>query len=369
MAMKSGAIRLSGWRTAAMSIAVSLVSTLLSLLLLELAVSLLLPQYSATGDVAYTTVDGVPLAPANTTLVQWKNTGDYRVQVSINRWGLRDVKDHSAATVDDLFVVGDSFAFGYGVEEDERFSNRLEALVEQRVFNVAVPTDIEGYATLIAYAERNGAPVRRIILAICMENDIGRYRDHITPVSQLRQRRSVAEGLRRTKLWLQRHSTAYRAFAHSARTSPQFEALLVRLGLIVPDKDGALRNVYSAAAIEQSAERVASIAARHQLITVIIPSRLKWIGNNLQQEQRVHVDFVERLRTLGLAVVDLAPAFEDDGEPLDRHFPNDGHWNPSGHALAAAEIASHIRAQGWPEPMGHPAALRRAVLPTGTGGD
>lgn len=339
---------LSRCRSLAISAALLLASTVISLLVLEVAVRWLLPQYSATGDIAYTDVDGVPLAPANTESIQWKNTGDYRVSVSINRWGLRDAKDLSTAQSTDLFVVGDSFSMGHGVEERERFSNRLEDLLGERVFNAAIPTDILGYEALIGYAERHGAPVRKLILGICMENDIGRYRDRVTPVSSQRGRNSLAERLRRTKLWLQRNSTAYRALTHQAHESKQLEALFVRLGFIVPNTEGALRNTYSPAAIEQSGERVASIAAGRQLIVVIIPSRLKWVGNNTDNEQKLHAGFVEHLRGRGLQVIDMAPAFERGGNPMSYHFQNDGHWNASGHALAAAEIASHLKAHGWP---------------------
>ncbi|WP_457445553.1 alginate O-acetyltransferase AlgX-related protein [Roseateles sp. P5_E4] len=338
-------------RSVALSLALLLTSILVSLLILEFGVRWLLPQYSAAGDIEYTVVDGVPLAAANTETIQWKNTGDYKVKVSINRLGLRDTKDLSQSTADDLFVVGDSFSLGHGVEEAERFSNRLEGLLGQRVFNVAIPTDIAGYETLIGYAERQGAPVQKVILAVCMENDIGQYRDRITPVTRLRERRTFAEGLRRTKLWLQRNSSAYRALGHQAHASESLQALFVRLGIITPTADGALRNVYSTAAIEQSAERVAAIAAKHQVITVIIPSRLKWIGNNTEQEGKLHAGFVAHLRSLGLPVVDLAPAFEKGGHPMDYHFPNDGHWTAKGHALAAAEIAAYVRTQGWPAPL------------------
>lgn len=339
---------LSRCRSLAVSAALLLTSIILSLLVLEAAVRWLLPQYSAAGDIAYTDVDGVPLAPANTEAVQWKNTGDYRVSVSINRWGLRDTKDLATAKPTDVFVVGDSFSLGHGVEEKERYSNKVEELLGERVFNVAIPTDIAGYEALIGYAERNGAPVKRLILGICMENDIGKYRDRVTPVSSLRDRSSITESLRRAKLWLQRNSTAYRAVAHQAHESRQLEALLVRFGFIVPNTEGALRNVYSPAAIEQSGERVAGIAAGRQTLVVIIPSRLTWVGNNTEQERKLHAAFVEHLRSGGLQVIDMAPAFEREGKPMSYHFHNDGHWNASGHALAAAEIAAHLKAHGWP---------------------
>ena len=40
--------------------------------------------------------------------------------------------------------------------------------------------------------------------------------------------------------------------------------------------------------------------------------------------------------------IDLRTEFENAGNPLHFHFTNDGHWNESGHALAASVIAKHF---------------------------
>lgn len=46
----------------------------------------------------------------------------------------------------------------------------------------------------------------------------------------------------------------------------------------------------------------------------------------------------------GFSVLDLAPAFAKRGDPKDASWPNDGHWNQTGHRWAAEAIAEFIAA-------------------------
>ena len=74
-----------------------------------------------------------------------KNTGDYDVEVTFNELGLRDARSLKASTPDSIVVVGDSFAFGWGVEERQRFSNLLQERLARPVFNVSAGSaDLEG---------------------------------------------------------------------------------------------------------------------------------------------------------------------------------------------------------------------------------
>lgn len=72
---------------------------------------------------------------------------------------------------------------GWGVDEDKRFSNLLEEHLKDcgppapRVFNIAIPDNIVGYQRLLKYAESRGAKVRRMVVGICMENDLRDYHD------------------------------------------------------------------------------------------------------------------------------------------------------------------------------------------------
>jgi hypothetical protein len=159
-------------------------SNILSLLLLEFLIRIILPVYDPSGMLEfYQNQDGVPLARENSISRQWRNTGDYNVAVRINQYGFRDSKDLSLSTVNDIFVVGDSFSFGYGVEEDERYSNLLETKLNTPIYNISIPTDFDGYEKLIAYAQKNGATINHLIIGVTMENDLANYAIPLLPHS------------------------------------------------------------------------------------------------------------------------------------------------------------------------------------------
>jgi hypothetical protein len=320
------------------TLALALVGGTLALLAFELAVRAFIPAFDPSGQFrfAYDAGGGLMLGQPGTIARQRKNTGDYDVTVRINARGLRDDKDVAQATAADIAVVGDSFAWGWGVEASERFSDQLQSLSGRRVFNVSTPTDLAGDRALIAYARKLGGRFGTVVLAICMENDIHEYGpprgddgDSGTPHESLRDR-------------LERNSAGYLFFTTAVHRTPWLKAPAVWLGLITPNLEGISRNRYSEAAIESSARTVAELARTDRLIALIIPSRALWVGDNRTVEDRVHKGFVTALLRLGIDVVDLRPLLEAGGQPLAYHFANDGHWNARGHRLAAEAIARRL---------------------------
>jgi len=97
-----------------------------------------------TQIVFYRNDDGVPLGPANGLVRQRQPKGDYDLQIRFNKYGFRDDQDLSDASTNDLFVVGDSVSFGWGVDISNRFSNLLADRSGLTVYNISVPTDIAG---------------------------------------------------------------------------------------------------------------------------------------------------------------------------------------------------------------------------------
>jgi len=134
--------------------ALLLISLVVALVLIEFLVRVFFPIYDPSGYVEFGHLpDGTPIGPFGRVLRQVKNTGDYDVEVRFNAWGFRDGKLLTSATDGDVFVVGDSFAFGWGVEAVDRFSDQLETILNRPVFNIAIPgTDFDGYDRLIRYA-------------------------------------------------------------------------------------------------------------------------------------------------------------------------------------------------------------------------
>jgi hypothetical protein len=322
------------WQKTGSTLLTLIVGLVVGGLFSEVGTRLLAPQYDPRGELYFVTQpNGMLLAPTGFVGRQWKNTGDYNVAVTINRYGFRDSKDLATATADDIFVVGDSFSFGHGVEEHARYSNVLEHLSGLRVFNISIPGDFDNYRQLVQYAERQGARIRNLIVGVCMENDLRAY-DTAIPASR---------GLGwRVKHLLTFHSALYRFVTATVHQTPTLRHLAMRLGLMASytlDKHG-----YYDAVIQQSVARLLSVVQDYQPVILVIPSRaLHEPGNAelVEDEWRTHREFVSQLRAHHVPVVDMVEQFSAS-DHAQYYFQTDGHWNVLGHAEAGAALWRYI---------------------------
>lgn len=311
-------------------------------LLTEGLIRIFLPLYNPSGRIAfYSNEEGLYLGEKNSVLRQWKNTGDFDVSVRINRFGFRDEKNLQSSTEKDWFVVGDSFSFGWGIEESDRYSNLLERMLHVRVFNICVPGDFETYEKLIHYAEKNGAIIKNLIIGVCMENDLHNYTPakepdtSITPISHSRKLAAI-------KQWLTSHCALYNAVGYIVHQNNLLRKVAVHLGFVIENFDGLNRNTFSPEILLSSSKKLAEIAKNYNTLIVIISSRGLWLSSTQETERKVHDTFIQKLKEFNLKVIDLQPFFEEGGNPLGYHFKNDGHWNQSGHLKAAQVIEKFI---------------------------
>lgn len=319
------------------------ITSAVSVVALELGVRWLIPRFDPAGTIEFRFDEhDVPLGPTSSVRRQFKNTGDYDVEVAFNRHGLRDAKDLADAKPEDLFVAGDSYSLGWGVEESERFSDVLDELLPVGVYNLSIPTDLNGYARLLDYARARGAPVQRVIVGFCMENDLLDY----GALGDVPAKDTQRGALRKLKFWLTQNSALYLALTTVVQQSPTLQRLAARAGLITENIAGMRRNRYSKPILDASVDRLLRLIEPFDATVLVIPSRGLWVGGNEETERRVHDEFVAALRGGGVELVDLRPVFEATGEPLQFHFPNDGHWNPRGHHLAAEALAARILLPG-----------------------
>ena len=300
-------------------------------------------------------VPGLTLGRPNSVQRQRYNRGDFDVTVNFNRYGLRDPEDVSRARPDDLLIVGDSFAFGHGVEEMDRFSSLLRDDHQLRVFNVAVPTHLSGYRALLAYARKIGSKSNKLILVICMENDlVKKDGDGDSSISLPGDKRiplvqsasALKPYLKSLKLYLVQNSALYYLVTSVVHGSPAVASVFGKVGLV-----DSYMSDYSIKMlpvdIDLSAKTVASIIRGYDATIVLVPNRFEWLKDDSGASsyfRSVHEQFSSKLGELGLNVIDLRPIFNQSSDPLaEFHFPNDGHWNRKGHRLAADALWSALQ--------------------------
>lgn len=107
-----------------------------------------------------------------------------RVRYEVNRWGLRgaDFPERPAEGAVRVAIIGDSFVFGSGVEQDGTISHQLDARLRERfpgapieVVNLGVPgNNLLSHLAMIRVAEqRLGASV--IVLCLTLPNDLSAW--------------------------------------------------------------------------------------------------------------------------------------------------------------------------------------------------
>lgn len=304
----------------------------------EWSVRLAVPEYDPAGQITWEMhpVAGTVLGRPDSYARQIKNSGDYDVSVSFNRHGFRDRQDVSTGTREDIYVVGDSFAFGWGVEAQERFSNQLAGLLGRRVFNITASANLDGYEKLLAYAEKLGAKIEHVVLALNMIDDIGAYAPPRKQAGKSAQG-SGFHSLMAIKVFLLRESALYFLVTQTLNDVGWLRRALVRVGLIRTIEQvsgGAPGND----AVAATASRLAELDKAYDLTVMLIPSRGLWLGERRGETLESHRRVKAALEDRGIRVVDPKPQLESSGNPLRYHFRNDGHWNPEGHKVVARAL-------------------------------
>lgn len=311
----------------------------------EWALRFALPDYNPAAHIRFIEGknDRPTLGEANSKNRQIKNTGDYNVGINFNRHGLRDVKDVAIGTAQDIYLVGDSYSFGWGVEENQTAATVLQGKINRPVFNVSIPGDINEYELLLDYAGKLGAEVRRVILFITMENDLHDYSQQ-KPPAPAAPPPTGRPVLAKIKEYLTAHSATYLSVTSWIQRTTWLQSAFVQLGLIAPNLDAARGHEISDIAIATSAERVRQLASRFDTLIVVAPARSLWWGSddNKAAAHRIHKSFVDRLRTTGQRMIDLKPVFERSEKPLSLFFTDDPHWRPATHALIAGALADQL---------------------------
>ena len=331
------------------------------------------PGLLAPGDDARLMRPREPMGYALAPDARGHHTADGRqVPIRINAWGFRDGSfDSAIAAPSRLLGVGDSFTLGLGVDSADPWPQQLERLLRRRtsaslrVVNAGVP----GYSprqmrqTMEAVMPELRPQV--VVFAAAGEN-FRRMNDPYVLVDGYLVRRSAVADLRFSgerayaspivrwdwlhdaDLWMNQHfqlgaqalSAVFRLYGWLTGPVPGVD---VGAAEISPDT--------AAARLRSTLEEIAradSVARQGGATLVVLLVNSQERDGRFRQEQWAYNRLLRQFcEERGIRVVDPLPTLDSlaAGRPVFR-TPDDYHWTPAAHAVAAEELARVLMSRG-----------------------
>lgn len=285
-----------------------------------------------------------------------QNNGDFRVRIRINQAGLRNEEPVEAAD-GRVWVVGDSMAFGWGVER----KNTYTAIIAQEsgvpTYNVASPgANICGYQALIARMPKSSRP-GAVIVGLILENDIMHYDciakarndevlNRVEPADGAEEAFYFPTSLLSLKRTLTRFSALYNFFAVAVKRVDVFQELLIKIGVIkrahndhfaptVGDHEVLVNRTV------RELIRLRSMVPNVPFAVLVAPARQE-IRDDDQSYAALRKRIDTALRAEGFGVIDPFDHFKKAGMG-PTHFAHDGHWSALGHGIAGKAASAWVK--------------------------
>lgn len=280
-----------------------------------------------------------------------QNNGDFRVRIGLNELGLRNPEPIEKAD-EKIWVIGDSFTFGWGVEQNEIYSSILAKTSGVETYNVASPgTNVCGYQILIARMPAKVRP-KAVVVGLTLENDItlydckkaGREIAGMDDESAL-----LTPSLLNLKSLMTGNSALYNIAVAAIKRVQILNEWLVRLGLVA--REHVDKFIFDADSIDAITESTVGelirlrnqLAPKTPLAVLLIPARFE-VRDGTPAHKLLRKAVTEELNRRGLPVIDPFEEFKRAGF-APTHFAHDGHWSPLGHKIAAQAAAVWLRGQ------------------------
>jgi hypothetical protein len=289
---------------------------------------------------------------------------DFAARVEINAQGLRD-RDYPEARVPArcrMLVVGDSFTWGFGVQREEIWHERIE---QRHPDWEIVNAGVAGYATdqELLYLERRGLALRPdVVLLLFHPNDLlenaeqstsGYYKPYFERRAdgglELRQVPVPPGSLeQRVDRWLHFHTHLLyrlyhaRKFIAAAREERAVQAAADgRAGGAPPRERPAEPRPEARDKYDVDLALTLELFARIDALVREHGARFLVASVPFESASRPRLE--AGLRARGIAYLGLDPAFR---RQRDVRFPGDPHWTPHGHAIAADAVEAFLEGEG-----------------------
>ena len=262
--------------------------------------------------------------------------------------GLRNstsVADDGGDVIRVLFL-GDSYAFGWGVAEEEVFGRRVGEILRTRHPGIPIRTvnaGIPGYSVF-----QQNALLDRILQEAAIDVVVSSFSLANDPVDELRIRRFAPDRLDEYRPTILDPNALLPKLIARSRVLSWAAGRTRPLQFHVANGSGdAIRAACS------SRENLAARCARENipLLLVTIPRRTEVVGNAVMHRLSALTTrhCRGRLRRLtpaeGVRVVDVTGALSRVPRPEEAYLANDRHWTALGHQTVAEVVAREIPAE------------------------
>jgi len=279
-------------------------------------------------------------------------TPQFRTVVRINENGLRD-RGHSYERQNDIeriLVLGDSFAWGYGVEESERFSQLLEKSLDVEVINAGV----SGYSTdqeLLWYRNEGIKYETDLVILVIAGNDVGDNDRQLVNTIYYKPKFVLEEGHLVAKGYPVPKTSPQGRFIYSLSQRSALAYFLVQRYF---DSLSFYREIKVNSDHANSPESDVNAEREPFKLTIALIDEMRNIAESRKAKFMIvttdswwnhpsgatYKDFVITMQSAGFLVLDVEsmPGFD----PEEMLIPDDGHWNQSGHEFVAEKIKALI---------------------------
>ena len=273
----------------------------------------------------------------------------FQTVVKINEKGLRD-REHlyeRQNNIERVLVLGDSFAWGYGVEESERFSQLLEKSLDVEMINAGV----SGYSTdqeLLWYKNEGIKYETDLVILVLAGNDVGDNNRQLVNTIYYKPKFVLEEGQLVPIGYPVPKTSPQGKFIYSLSQRSALAYFLIQRYFDI----GAL---YKNLRVDADTSNASTPSDNHAFeLTIALLDEIRTIAESKKAGFMIvatdrwwngpsgatYADFIGTLQTEGFLVLDVEamPGFD----PSEMLIPDDGHWSREGHEFVAEQIKEFI---------------------------
>jgi lysophospholipase L1-like esterase len=275
--------------------------------------------------------------PPDTTGV-FRSSGRH-TPVATNSWGLRGAEASTDTLTRRVLILGDSYTFGWGVDDEAGFVRLLETALRRETPETPVECingGLPGYSIyqqirMLDYV-RQRTRIHAVVATISLAND---------PIDEQRIRRFAPDHLADFSYDLRDPASRTARLIGASHLLSLVDERTTNLQFSLINTNGECRDLAS-----ESLIRLVTVCrkANLPLVWVIVPRAqeirsggfLRRVLNRATDQLRRH--FLELAADQEVPILDLKPALMEVQAVEDAYLPRDAHWNEAGHRAVAAGI-------------------------------